>query len=323
MSPESELLLDILGVFVAFVVGIFILFIIVRHFFISNRSNKSKRKSSWKEFSKKEKKKMILFFLSVLFFPLTILYFLFKFLKWLFPRIFSLIKSASSNGGFLKFSTVVVFTILFILMYKQSVNSSIGVNVTLDPNTSSEWYSEIKERRKSTPVVGRRISVDYDVVEWKAWAKKQGYDTLFHEANAKWGKFCHKWCKELGFSSWVEFIAAAPVESANDTDAISRKGAVGVWQVKPKTAQEIISATTVKDLKDPFTNAYCAIGILANFQKDKKIKSQSDIWLCYNQGKNGAKKVVNPAERVEYYNKILGTIAAAKDLAPIDSVGYN
>lgn len=90
-------------------------------------------------------------------------------------------------------------------------------------------------------------------------------------------------------------------ESQGNPDAVSYAGAVGLMQVKPETASEVLGRpVTAEELKDPEFNIMVGTMYYAKLKREKG--STEDALGAYNQGPNADWRSI--PESVEYVDTL-------------------
>lgn len=84
-------------------------------------------------------------------------------------------------------------------------------------------------------------------------------------------------------------LSIAKVESGYNPNAVSYKGAVGLFQIIPRYTKY-----SKEQLLDPVTNTKEAMRIIREYQKNCVHKEKFTWLVCYNFGINNAKKVKHP-----------------------------
>jgi len=96
--------------------------------------------------------------------------------------------------------------------------------------------------------------------------------------------------------------AVALVESSNNPNAISPKGAIGLMQIMPFNAARC--RMTVKDLYKPHKNALCGAQILK--EELDHFKNEDNALRAYNAGRRGMLKRYKETEN--YVKRVRGNL---------------
>jgi len=124
-------------------------------------------------------------------------------------------------------------------------------------------------------------------------------------ANGKYDAQIEKYAEKYGVDSG-EIKRIMAKESQGDPNAVSPAGAVGLMQVKPETASELLGRpVSAEELKDPEFNIMVGTMYYAKLKKEKG--SEEDALGSYNQGPNSNWRSI--PESVEY----VGSIKTAKN----------
>ncbi|MFA5247718.1 MAG: lytic transglycosylase domain-containing protein [Patescibacteria group bacterium] len=174
--------------------------------------------------------------------------------------------------------------------------------------------------KDDAPVIATVLAEKIGKKDWEAHAKKMGLDKLYYKMDSLYGDFVRERCIFHGFVPWQEVLCVICKESSGKPNAVSPKGAIGLMGVMPVTGREH-GIKDSSDLFQPYINIDVGIRELVKLKKNNL--SHSEVFLKYNHGSEGSKKVIGQENRSGYYSGILGILAAANKYQPIEKVAKN
>jgi len=116
-------------------------------------------------------------------------------------------------------------------------------------------------------------------------------------------------------------LSVIEVESSYRKAAVSDRGAVGLMQLMPETAQEIALSSGMKwngpaILEDPKSNIEFGLKYLVYLKR--QFSHPEHILTAYNIGPNALKKKLQDRRQklpLDYYNRVMGTVKAYQNRA--------
>ncbi len=150
-------------------------------------------------------------------------------------------------------------------------------------------YSVFAERtQKSTPQNSGLTERQEKIITEAVRNVKDRHASAIHSGVAR----VHR---ELGLPGNLQYwervaTAVSAVESSGKHKAESSKGALGLMQLMPVTAQDVCKVGS-NQLFDPKINVYCGMSLIKKL-RESSTKTPSEswdwVWMAYNRGETGA-----------------------------------
>ncbi len=172
-----------------------------------------------------------------------------------------------------------------------------GVNVDYTVGNVDDVADYVISDVANAPIASENVAVhNRGINTYRSMAENfpTKYDEIIEEASKKYGVD-----KDL-------IKAVIKQESNYNADAISRRGAVGLMQLMPSTADSM--GVAIESLTDARTNIFAGTRYLSEMLS--RYDGQTDLALsAYNAGPGAVKdRVPNIAETKDYVTRILGYI---------------